>query len=154
MASGPPPDDPSPGRDLPDWSQPPSYQQQSPDPMQPPPGYGAPPAQQGSNGLAIAALIVGILSILLGLFLFFLFAGLGLGLVAVVLGVLGSNRARAMGGNGRGLAIAGIVTGLLGGLINLVIILGIFTMVSDPANRDRLQDVLESFSEQAESQGG
>lgn len=72
----------------------------------PPPGGYAPPVAKQSNGMAIAALVCGILSIVACLF--------PLGLVAVPLGFVGLKRARQLNGNGRGLAIGGIITGLLG----------------------------------------
>jgi hypothetical protein len=113
----------------------------------PPPGYGAPafstpgggfqPSQggsgSGSNGMAIAALITGIL----GLVTFWLcgFGGL-LGIVAVVLGVLGLQKAKKEPGEPqKGLAIGGIVTGALA----IVLGAGIFIAVvafGDDANDD------------------
>ncbi len=94
------------------------------------PGYGPPPGgftpaapyaqapASGSNGLAVAALVVGILS-LLGLFCFGV-PGLLLGIIAIVLGVLGIKKANTMPGQPqKGLAIGGIVTGAIGLLVGL-----------------------------------
>ncbi len=97
----------------------------------PPPGFGAPPpggfipatpyAQapgSTSNGLAVAALVVGIIS-LLGLFCFGV-PGLLLGTIAIVLGVLGIKKANTLPGQPqKGLAIGGIVTGAIGMLVGL-----------------------------------
>ncbi len=76
------------------------------------PGYGAPaagygvsqggPAQQGTNGLAIASLVSGVLGFLC------LTA-----IAAVVLGVVALGQIRRTGKKGKGLAIAGIVLGVL-----------------------------------------
>ncbi len=65
---------------------------------------------QPGNGLAIAALVVGVLAVLT-----FLLGPVAivLGLVAIVLGVLGRGRAKR-GARYGGLAVAGLVLGLLG----------------------------------------
>lgn len=115
-----------------------------------------PRTQQPSqtNGLAIAALVVGILSIPIA------FAcGVGglFGIAAVVLGFLGMKKANdELAGSGKGMAIGGIVTGVLGLLASIAIVLFWFvladnavdeldTINSDPSdgvcNEDRfLQD--------------
>ncbi len=83
----------------------------------PPGGYGAPgygaPAANPTNGMAIAALVCGILS------LFCLFP---LGFVGVGLGVAGLGKAKKTGGSGKGLAIGGIVTGAIGILATLAFV--------------------------------
>jgi uncharacterized membrane protein len=66
-----------------------------------------------TNGLAIAALVVGIVAIISGWIPFW---GLIVGIAAIVLGILGLRKA-----GGKGMAIAGLVTGALGALWGLVI---------------------------------
>lgn len=63
------------------------------------------PVQSKTNGMAIASLVLGILWI----------GGLG-SVLAVIFGYLGKNQINASGGteSGRGLAIAGIVLGIVG----------------------------------------
>ena len=107
-----------------------------------PPGYGAPPS--GSNGLAIAALITGILALVT-----FWLCGLGIlfGIAALVTGILGIKRANQLPGQPqKGLAIAGLVTGILGivlgiGIISLIVLADDDGLNSDPSdgvcNRDR-----------------
>lgn len=65
-----------------------------------------------TNGLAIAALVTGIVAVLSG---FIPFWGFLVGIAAVVLGVLSLRRA-----GGKGMAIAGIVTGSVGALTSLI----------------------------------
>lgn len=103
------------------------------------PGYSAPsPAQP--NNLALAALIVGIVSLVMLL----IFPGISIigGIAAIVLGVMGQRKAKqiesAAAGypaNGRkGMAIAGIVTGVISTLISIaMIIFGVwmFNQVKD-----------------------
>ena len=109
--------------------QPPSgnYPQQ---PMGPPGGY--PPYGYGpqqpyyvpqSNGIAVAAGVVGIISLLVSFIPFFGFVAIPAGIVALVLGIIGRQRANSMGGMSKGMAITGIVTGTIA--IVLPILLGV-----------------------------
>lgn len=84
-------------------------------------GYGAPPAEL-PKGLAIAALIFGILALVL---FWTAFGGIILGLVAIILGIVGMRKAKKGTGGGRGMAVTGLVLGilsLLGGIITAVIL--------------------------------
>ena len=103
-------------------------------PYQPPPGgaypggYPPPPPQPYSgftpppigpkNGLGIAALIVAIIA------LFSVVGGLVLGVVAIILGVLGLQRARRGEATNGGIAIAGIVLGILS-IIEAVVVIAL-----------------------------
>lgn len=96
-----------------------------------PPGYPYPyphpyTAQGGSNGLAIAAMIVGIASVALCMFVVPAIVGLVLGIVA-----LGQAK---KGASGRGMAIAGVVTSAVGLALGVVFI--IIGMVSDGSTAD------------------
>ena len=74
-----------------------------------------------SNGMAVAALVVGIIS--LAGFLCVGVGGVVLGPIAVLLGILGLRRANALPGTPqKGVAIAGIVTGAIGLLIGLAVV--------------------------------
>lgn len=74
-----------------------------------------PPA---GNGMAIAALVLGLLSIPAA---FTVYIGAILGVLGIVFGVLGLSRARRRGGRGRGMAIAGLITALAGLAISVVL---------------------------------
>jgi hypothetical protein len=103
--------------------QPPPPAPQAPPPSAPPPQYGAypggypppppgypgyaPPPSGPRNGLGLAALIVAIVALLSAV------GGVVLGVVAVVLGFLGWNRAKRGEANNGGIAVAGIVLGVL-----------------------------------------
>ena len=84
--------------------------QQSPYTQQPPSwgqtGAGNAP---GNDGLAIAALVIGILSLLTSWILIGAFGGI----IAIVLGFIALSRIRRSGQGGKGMAITGIVTGAL-----------------------------------------
>ncbi|MCZ7630643.1 MAG: DUF4190 domain-containing protein [Microthrixaceae bacterium] len=126
----------------------------------PPPGGAPPPGQWGQStppghllpgwecrclrapnnpvrptGLAIAALVVGILSIPIA------FAcGVGglFGIAAVVLGFLGMKKANdELAGSGKGMAIGGIVTGVLGLLASIAIVLFWFVLADNAVDELR-----------------
>ena len=101
-------------------------------PLPPPPGqpagFAPPPAQpynpsiggtaQQQNGMAIASLICGILTLVLGFCCGFV--GLLPGIAALVTGYLGLKKADELGGSGKGMAIAGMVLGGIGLVISLI----------------------------------
>ena len=102
------------------------------DPLGTGPGYGATGPQQ-SNGMATAALTCGIIGTLVAWIPFVVVVGIVLGILALVFGVKGLRRS-AIVGSGRGLAIAGIVTGavtLLLSVLGIVLSVLMFRAVSD-----------------------
>jgi hypothetical protein len=64
-------------------------------------GYGYPPQQGGTNGMAIAAMVCGICG----------FVCLVPGLVGIILGIVSLPQAKRNGQNGKGMAITGIAMG-------------------------------------------
>ena len=92
---------------------------------------GWPTSSAPRNGLGVAALVLGIL----GLVLSFVIVGGVLGLVAVVLGIVGLIRVRRGAANNSGMAIAGIITGVLAILVAVVV--GVF--IAD--NADEIEDL-------------
>lgn len=101
----------------------------------PPPGsgYGGPPPQQAKNGLGIAALVLGILS--LPLAVFFFPVGLILGILAIIFGVIGMGRAKKGLATNRGVAIGGLVTGIIGTVIALIFVILTIRAVSNCSDR-------------------
>jgi hypothetical protein len=82
----------------------PPFPPQYPPGTPPPGGYpGGVPQPQQSNGLAITALIMGILSCIPGV-----------GLLAMLFGALGMGKAKDPRFGGKGLAVVGLLLGLLG----------------------------------------
>lgn len=112
-----PPPPPPPGQG--DPSQPPAGGY-GPPPGQPPmapPGYGAAmPAGPQTAGKATTSLVLGIISLL--------FCGLLLGIPAIFVGISARKEIRASNGRlgGEGLALGGIITGVIGTLWSIVVI--------------------------------
>jgi hypothetical protein len=85
--------------------------------------HAAGPVAQGRtvrNGLGIAALVLGILSLVF----MFLFPPIGvvLGILAVVFGIIGARRASRGQATNRGQALAGAITGGIGLIISVVLL--------------------------------
>lgn len=78
-----------------------------------------------NNGMAIAALVLGIVS--------FVCLGPIAGVLAVVFGFLGLKKANEIAGRGKGMAIAGLVLGIIGTVV-WIIILVVFVFAADKAS--------------------
>jgi len=92
------------------------------------PGYapGAAAPQEG-NGLAVAALVLGILSIVL---FWFPFVNWILALLAIIFGAIGMAKGKRVG-KGRGMAITGLVCGVLCVAISVISILFFVSKAKD-----------------------
>lgn len=109
-------------------------------------GGGAPPAGGRRNGLGTAALVLGVLALVL---CWTIVGGIVLGIAAIVLGVLGRSRARKGEASNGGMAVAGLVLGVLGLLAaGAIIALGIAAFNS--ADFQNLTDCLESAQDQSQ----
>jgi hypothetical protein len=110
-----PPDEQPPSWQQPQQQPPPQWQQQQPQwgEQQHPQQWQGPGGSGGTSGLAIASLILGIVSLPMGCFAAF---GLLCSVPAVITGVMARRNIRDSGGRvgGDGLALAGIITGGLG----------------------------------------
>jgi hypothetical protein len=92
-----------------------------------------------SNGPATASLVLGIVGVVFG---FVPILGLILGLLGIVFAYLGFKRADAANGVGRGLAIAGLVLGIIATAMGIVFFAVLETVTRDIGN---LTDSLESL---------
>jgi len=88
-----------------------------------PPPSSPPPVQQTgqTSGYAIASLVLGVLSIVPGVYV----GGLVMGILAIVFSRVAMKRIKATPGsiNGQGLATAGLVTGIVGLSLSVFVIL-------------------------------
>lgn len=90
-------------------------------------GHTGPPR---AGGAAIASLVLGILALLSGIFVI----GGVLGLAAIVVGAIALATASNRGGGGKGHAIAGIITGVVG-IVLAVIVFGFFADITSETVR-------------------
>lgn len=82
-----------------------------------PPGYGGPQQRGTSNGMGIAALVLGILGILTCWFI----VGGFFGLLALIFGIIGRGKAKRGDASNGGMALAGLILGILSLLIAIFI---------------------------------
>lgn len=102
-----------------------------PPPPPPPPGFSTSPvgSQGARNGLGTAALVLGILSIFA---IITVVGGVILGLIGVILGLVGRGRVKRGEADNGGVALAGIVTGLVGLLVSIIlIVVGVIFFADD-----------------------
>jgi ABC-type Fe3+-siderophore transport system permease subunit len=84
----------------------------------PPYASGEPIDQPGGNGLAVAALVLGLVSIPAA---FTVYLGAICGALGIVLGVLGLSRARRRQRRGRTMALAGLAAAVIGLVLSAVL---------------------------------
>ena len=113
-------------------------------PGTPPPGWTG--TQRPRNGLGTAALVLGIIGIVLAV----LVLGGVLGIVAVVLGIVALGRVRRGEANNRGVAIAGIVTGAVAVVIAGIIVAAGAAFWSE--NEDEINDLQDCLQEAEDDQ--
>lgn len=109
----------------------------------PAPGYPAAPVGQQTNGLAVAALVVGVIALVI---CWVPFVGALTGIVGLGLGIAALVRSSRLGGNGRGAAVAGTVLSglaLLAGIVITSIAISLFGTVVDCADPDLTQSEQE-----------
>ncbi|MFA9445415.1 DUF4190 domain-containing protein [Egicoccus sp. AB-alg6-2] len=108
-------------------------------------------AQSGTDGVAIAALVIGILSLLTS---WFVLGGLG-GVIALILGFVALGRIKRNRSGGRGMAITGIVTGVLSIVVAILVVIFAVGFFGDAAAEYEqcLQENSEEFCNEQLEQG-
>ncbi len=92
-----------------------------------------PVAGRGGAGMATAALVLGILAIITS---FTVVGGVLLGVLAIIFGIIAARRARQGLALGRGRAIAGVVTGVIGVLLAALLIAVGVSVFNSPAGKN------------------
>lgn len=108
-------------------------------------GYGA-PMRRARNGFGIAALILGLLALVLS---WTIIGGIVLGLLALILGMLGRARVKRGEATNGGLSVAGIVLGIIGLLIAIGILTFGVSILNSPAGQNYQQCIEESAGDPA-----
>lgn len=86
-----------------------------------------------SNGIGTAAGVLGIVGAVLMFIPFVNYIAVLLGVLAVTFGGVGINRSKRLGGAGKGMAITGLVLGLISIAISVLFIAAIYAAVSQSA---------------------
>jgi membrane-bound ClpP family serine protease len=116
-------------------SQPPADRPPEPTQPGPPGGYQPyPTARPRRNGMGTAALVLGIVALVLVILILFSPLGAFLGLLAVIFGIIGISRAGRGEADNRGQAVTGVVTGAVALLVGLFLTISIGTFFSTNVN--------------------
>ncbi len=92
-------------------------------PPPPPPSMGTTPVAGTSNGLAIAGMVLGITSVVL----FWLsWIATIIAIVGLILSLVGLSKSKQLGGIGRGMAIAGVITSSVGIVASIVLLVVVY----------------------------
>ena len=137
----PPPQQPYGPYDDSGHGQPPHHQP----PHQP---YGAPPGSP-SKGLAITALVLGALALLL---CWTVVGGIVLGLAAIVVGIVAASRAGQGRAAGRGMAITGVVLGVIGAVLAGLLVWAGASLLNSESGQNLQECLEEAGSDQAAAQ--
>ena len=81
----------------------------------------APPPQPQGNGIAVAGMVLGILTVVL---FFTSLIAVILGILAIIFSIIGIRKAARVG-KGKGMAIAGLVTGIIGTVLAILLVVAI-----------------------------
>lgn len=135
--------------------------QQWPSPDQPSGGEPYPQRQSQPNGMAIAALVCGIVALVLSWIPLINVLAIILAIAAIATGIAGIRRAGQPHVGQKGLAVGGLVAGVVAVLLSLLILIGIASVFTDPAFRDTFermregedpQEVIEDLERQIEEE--
>jgi hypothetical protein len=111
-------------------------------PQGPPPGQGPGGSQAGGypaatgrrNGMGTAALVLGVVGLVLVVLLLFSPLGAFLGLLAVLFGILGLIRANRGEADNRGQAVTGLITGAIALLFGILVTVSVGTWFATHVN--------------------
>ena len=109
---------------------------------QQPGGYAPPPAPAQTNGMAIAALVCGVLGIIGSFIPVVMYFTAVLAVLGIIFGVMGMKKAKQLG-SGNGLAVAGLVLGIVG---TVFAIIGIICYASVACALKKGFDTIGAFS--------
>lgn len=127
-------------------TQPPPDQPYGSDPAYSGPGYSDQQGPSRPKGMAISALVLGVLALLL---CWTVVGGILLGLLAIVLGLIAAGRAKRGEAGGRGMAITGVVLGLLGMVLAGVLIAAGASLLNSDSGKDLRNCLEEAGDDQA-----
>lgn len=123
-----------------------------------PPSGGAPPVKAKTSAAAVFAVVFGLSSVIVGLLLVLAPIAIVFGLLAMILGVIGMRNARKSNVDdgtlvtGRGVAIGGLLLGLLGLLLGVAVLVGAAALLSERVNLERVERGLQNLREEIPSE--
>jgi hypothetical protein len=108
------------------------------------PGVETRPARPAKTSAAAAfALVFGLSALICALTALLSPVAIVLGLIGIVLGIVGMKMAKRPGVTGKGVAIGGLVTALLGLVLGGVVLGGLTAVINNESQLDRIQGYLD-----------
>lgn len=118
--------------------------------------YGAPPPppapQAARNGLGTAALVLGIIGALSGIPMILFWLAAPLGILAVIFGFVGRSRVKKGQATNKGVALTGLITGVIAIILSVVGLCVTVFAVNEAA--DEVQKQVDQISGQPKDEGG
>lgn len=115
---------------------------QSSIPFQEPNGYNSPfnppPVVPRTNGKSIASMVLGILNLLL---ILMPYISVILGILAIILSAISFKEIRRYGDTGKGMAVAGLVCGIVGTIVVLIIFTIGIIFIAASSNSNPFSDI-------------
>ncbi|WP_327326376.1 DUF4190 domain-containing protein [Streptomyces sp. NBC_01210] len=102
-----------------------------------------------ANGMGITAMVLGILSVCL--FCLYGVVGIVLGVLALIFGIIGRKRAQRGEATNAGMALSGIILGIIGIVIGLVFIGLMVWGITNAFNKDRTEDTEDVYGDYSNS---
>jgi hypothetical protein len=106
-----------------------------------------------TSAAATFALVFGLAALFCALTAILSPAAVVFGIIGIILGIAGIKMAKKTGVTGKGVAIGGLVTAILGLLLGGAVLAGAAAVVNDPARLDQLENFLDDARENAPSTG-
>lgn len=127
-----------------------------------PAGYGHEPVRRkGGAGMGIAALLLGILALVL---FWIPIVGIILGVIALIMGLVARGRAKRINGTGRGMGVAGAILGLIAAVLCGLVSFGIFTLFQNTnydeclreagTDQSAIEQCMQDFADEVGGQDG
>lgn len=101
-----------------------------------------------TSAAATFALVFGLSALFCSLLVFLAPLGVVFGLIALILGIAGISMSNRPAVTGKGVAIGGLVLGLLGLLLGAAIMAGAAVWFNEPQNVERLEQQLQQLQEE------
>jgi hypothetical protein len=95
-----------------------------------PPPYGAPMGMQLPKGMAVASMVLGIIGVVFLCFAYTViggFLGIICGIIAAIMGGVGLKRVKEGTGGGKGMAITGLVLGIIASAFALIVVIAVLS---------------------------
>ena len=104
-----------------------------------------------TSAAAVFALVFGLAALFCALTAILSPAAVVFGVIGIVLGIVGLKMAKRVGVTGKGVAIGGLVTAVLGLLLGGAVIGGLSALVNDEQRLDQLQNRIDDLRSEAPS---